>query len=307
MPDTTRRTLLKALCTAATLLKMPSVFAQTAGGERILKKIPSTGEELMAVGMGTSRTFDAGDDLELRAQLQQVLQSFFDRGGQVIDTSPMYGTAETVVGDLLRRITHKDKLFAATKVWIYGKEAGIKQMQASMDKIGVSVMDLMQIHNMRDWKTHIKTLREWKEKGKIRYFGITTSHGRDHDELVKIMKNEDPDFVQFSYSLGNREAEQDIFPVAAKKKIATLINRPFQAGSLFSKVKDRPLPDWAAEIDCSTWAQVFLKYILSHDHSTCVIPATSRVSHMLDNMAAGYGRLPDADLRLQIEKDFEQL
>jgi diketogulonate reductase-like aldo/keto reductase len=307
MPDIARRTLLKVICTAAALLNMPPGIAQTAGSRRIVKKIPGTGEELMAVGMGTSRTFDAGDDTELRAQLQEVLQTFFDQGGQVIDTSPMYGTAETVVGDLLRRVTHKDKLFAATKVWIYGREAGIKQMKSSMEKMGVTVMDLMQIHNMRDWKTHIKTLREWKDKGNIRYFGITTSHGRDHEELVKIMKNENPDFVQFSYSLGNRDAEKDIFPVAADKNIATLINRPFQAGTLFSKVKGKPLPGWAAEIDCSSWAQVFLKYIISHDHSTCVIPATSRVSHMLDNMAAGYGRLPDADLRLRIEKDFTKL
>ena len=307
MPDIARRTLLKGICTAAALLNMPPGMARTAGSERIVKKIPATGEELTAVGMGTSRTFDAGTDSELRAQLQEVLQTFFDNGGQVIDSSPMYGTAEAVVGDLLRRVTRKDKLFAATKVWIYGKEAGIKQMQTSMEKMGVSVMDLMQIHNMRDWKTHIKTLREWKEKGKIRYFGVTTSHGRDHDELLKIMKHDDPDFVQFSYSLGNREAEQEIFPVAADKKIATLINRPFQAGSLFNKVKGHPLPDWAAEIDCTSWAQVFLKYIISHDHATCVIPATSRVTHMLDNMAAGYGRLPDADMRLRIEKDFEKM
>jgi diketogulonate reductase-like aldo/keto reductase len=176
-----------------------------------------------------------------------------------------------------------------------------------MEKLGVSVMDLMQIHNLRDWKTHIKTLRDWKDDGKIRYIGITTSHGRDHKELQDVMQREKPDFVQFSYSMANREAEEDIFPVAADLGIATLINRPFQGGSLFNRVRNSPLPGWAADIDCESWAQVFLKYIISHPHTTCVIPATSRPEHMLDNMAAGFGKLPDEAMRRRMEKDFEKL
>jgi aryl-alcohol dehydrogenase-like predicted oxidoreductase len=280
---------------------------RAAEQQPIKKTIPGSGEPLSVIGMGTSRTFDAGDDPALRQQLTDVLQAFFDNGGQLIDSSPVYGSAEQVLGDLLKNVRNKDGLFAATKVWIYGEEAGIDQMKASMDRMGVETMDLMQIHNLRDWRTHMNTLREWKRKGRIRYLGITTSHGRAHDEFIDIMKAERPDFVQFSYNIDNREAEQDILPLAAELGIATLVNRPFQRGGLFSKVRDVPLPDWAGDIDCDSWAQIFLKYIVSHPAVTCVIPATSKVEHMLDNMAAGYGRLPDPDLRQRMEEDFARL
>jgi aryl-alcohol dehydrogenase-like predicted oxidoreductase len=298
---------LKGLCASAALANLSPALLRAAEQQPIKKTIPGSGEPLSVIGMGTSRTFDAGDDPALRQQLTDVLQAFFDNGGQLIDSSPVYGSAEQVLGDLLKNVRNKDGLFAATKVWIYGEEAGIDQMKASMDRMGVETMDLMQIHNLRDWRTHMNTLREWKRKGRIRYLGITTSHGRAHDEFIDIMKAERPDFVQFSYNIDNREAEQDILPLAAELGIATLVNRPFQRGGLFSKVRDVPLPDWAGDIDCDSWAQIFLKYIVSHPAVTCVIPATSKVEHMLDNMAAGYGRLPDPDLRQRMEEDFARL
>lgn len=257
--------------------------------------------------MGTSRTFDIGDDPAARQQLEQVLQTFFDKGGAVIDSSPMYGSAETVVGDLLKTVSNKKALFAATKVWTYGRQNGIQQMQESMRRMGLDVMDLMQIHNLRDWKIHLPTLRQWKEEGKIRYIGITTSHGRSHAELEQIMRAEPLDFVQFTYSIANRTVEERLLPLAADRGMATLINRPFQRGELFQRVKGKSLPDWSAEFDCHSWGQFFLKYIVAHPAVTCVIPATSKVHHMQDNMAAGFGRLPTEAMRRRMLDTFESL
>ena len=219
----------------------------------------------------------------------------------------MYGNAETVIGELLGATKNRDGLFAATKVWTYGRESGIEQMNASMQKMGVSVMDLMQIHNLRDWQVHLKTLREWKEQGKIRYIGMTTSHGRAHAELESVMKSEPLDFVQFSYNIDNRVAEQRLLPVAADNGIAVLINRPFQRGSLFRVAKGKSLPQWATEFDCTSWGQFFLKFAASHPAVTCVIPATSKLKHMLDNMAAGFGRLPDNEMRQRMIRHMESL
>lgn len=261
----------------------------------------------MAIGMGTYRTFDVGDDPVVRAELREVMKTFFEMQGQVIDSSPMYGPAEQVTGVLLAQVDNDEDLFAATKVWTDGKEAGIKQMQASMTKMGVEVMDLMQIHNLRDWKTHLQTLKDWKAQGKIRYTGITTSSGRNHDELARILTTESVDFVQLTYNIGNHEAEKRLLPIAADRGIAVLVNRAFEAGSLFKQVADKPLPGWAAEIDCASWAQVFLKYVISHPEVTCVIPATSSLAHVVDNMSAGFGRLPDSQLRSRMRRDFESL
>ena len=252
-------------------------------------------------------TFDVGDDAQARAALLPVLQAFFDQGGALIDSSPMYGSSEQVTGDLLRQIDNKDALFAATKVWTYGQQDGIEQMQRSMQRMGVEVFDLMQIHNLRDWQVHLETLRDWKRQGRVRYIGITTSHGRFHDELESILDIEPFDFVQFSYNIGNRTVEQRLLPLAAERGMATLINRPFQRGELFAKVKGKPLPDWAAEFDCASWAQFFLKFVVSHPAVTCAIPATSKLHHMRDNMAAGFGRLPDAALRNRMISHFEAL
>ncbi|MBI5581423.1 MAG: aldo/keto reductase [Deltaproteobacteria bacterium] len=292
-----RRTFIMTTAAAAagTLLTPERPAAQSRAA--IQRVIPSSGERLPVIGMGTSETFDAGSAPDVRAGLTEVLKAFFENGGTVIDSSPMYGKAEAVVGELLKAMHYRGPLFAATKVWIDGKNPGIEQMQTSMRLMGVDVMDLMQIHNLRDWKTHLPTLRKWKEQGKIRYIGITTSHGRSHTELEQIMLAEPLDFVQFSYSLDDRRAEERLLPLAADRGIATLINRPFERGGMFRKVKGKPLPEWSAEFDCRTWAQFFLKFILAHPAVTCIIPATAKLKHMQDNMGAGFGRLPDANLR----------
>ncbi|MBW2435946.1 MAG: aldo/keto reductase [Desulfobacterales bacterium] len=303
----TRRLFLQTagLISAGFAVMPKSLFGETA--KRITRPIPSSGEPIPVIGMGTSRTFDIGDEPAARQQLAQVLQTFFDKGGAVIDSSPMYGSAETVVGDLLKSVSNKEALFAATKVWTYGKQNGIQQMQESMRRMGVDVMDLMQIHNLRDWKIHLPTLRQWKEEGKIRYIGITTSHGRSHAELEQIMRTEPLDFVQFTYSIANRTVEERLLPLAADRGIATLINRPFQRGELFQRAKGKSLPDWSAEFDCHSWGQFFLKFVVSHPAVTCVIPATSKVHHMQDNMTAGFGRLPTEAMRRRMRDTVESL
>ena len=294
-----------SLLSAGVVMMPKNIFGENR--QPINHAIPSTGERIPVVGMGTSRTFDVGDDPDARARLGQVLQVFFDNGGALIDSSPMYGSSEKVVGDLLKTISKKKKLFAATKVWIEGKQNGIDQMQESMRLMGVAVMDLMQIHNLVDWKSHLPTLRQWKQEGKIRYIGITTSHGRSHAELMQILRTEKMDFVQFTYNIGNRTAEDNLLPLAADRGIATLINRPFQRGDLFRKVKGKALPEWTKEFDCDSWAQFFLKYVVSHPAVTCVIPATSKVHHMEDNMAANFGKLPSTSMRKRMLQYFESL
>ena len=293
------------LLSAGIVLLPNTVFGESR--QPITRPIPSTAEDIPVIGMGTSRTFDVGNDPAARTQLSQVLQVFFDNGGALIDSSPMYGSAEMVVGDLLKRIPNKKKLFAATKVWIDGKQNGIDQMQESMRLLGVTVMDLMQIHNLRDWKAHLPTLRQWKQEGKIRYIGITTSHGRSHAELMQIMRTEDLDFVQFTYNIGNRTVEDSLLPLAADRGMATLINRPFQRGALFRKVKGKALPEWALEFDCQSWGQFFLKFVVSHPAVTCVIPATSKVHHMTDNMAVNFGKLPSPSMRKRMLQHFTSL
>jgi aryl-alcohol dehydrogenase-like predicted oxidoreductase len=303
----TRRCFLRGLCLlSAGMAVMPKpVLGQ--GRTPLTRAVPSTGERIPLIGMGTSRTFDVGDDPAARMQLGEVLQVFFDQGGALIDSSPMYGTAETVLGELLKTVRGRGALFLATKVWTDGKQQGIDQMQESMRRLGVGVMDLMQIHNLRDWRTHLPTLRQLKEQGKIRYIGITTSHGRFHRELEQIMQTESLDFVQFSYNIADRTAEERLLPLATDRGMATLINRPFQRGELFAKVKDRALPEWSTEFDCRSWGQFFLKFIVSHPAVTCAIPATSNVRHMQDNMAAGYGALPTPALRKRMVQYLDSL
>ncbi len=273
----------------------------------IKRPIPSSGELLPIIGMGTSRTFDVGSDKERIAELAQVLQVFVDDGGALIDSSPMYGSSERVLGELLKKTTNKQNLFSATKVWTYGRTSGIQQMNESLKLWGLKSFDLMQIHNLRDWTEHIKTLREWKDEGKIRYIGITTSHGRDHEEFEKILKTQRLDFAQFSYNIEDRVAEKRLLPLAREKVVATLINRPFQRGDLFKKVRGKPLPEWASEFDCASWAQFFLKFIASYPDVTNIIPASSNAKHMADNMAAGFGRLPDEKTRIRMIEYYEKL
>ena len=302
--NVSRRQFLKATCAMSAVMALRPHELLATPAQMIKRPIPSSGEQLSIIGMGTSRTFN--DDVP-KQQLGEVMQAFFDHDGQLIDSSPMYGPAESLVGDLLKTTKNTTGVFVATKVWTSGKESGIDQMQQSMRRMGVKVIDLMQIHNLHDWQTHIHTLREWKAQGKIRYLGITTSHGSRHAEFEKVMQAEPLDFVQFTYNLVDRVAEERLFPLAADRGIATVINRPFQRGGLFDTVKGKQLPAWAAEFDCTSWAQFFLKFVTSHPHVTNVIPATSKPKHLVDNMGAGYGRVPDAKMRERMIKYFESL
>jgi diketogulonate reductase-like aldo/keto reductase len=295
--DAQRRGFLKMLG----VLGIAGAWAPTAFGAEarvaIKRPIPSSGETIPVVGLGTSRTFDVSLDEARRKQLGDVVQAFFEYGGAVIDSSPMYGAAEAVIGELLKGAKNRDRLFSATKVWTDGRESGIEQMERSRKLWGVARFDLMQIHNLRDWPVHLETLKAWKAQGRIRYIGITTSHGRAHEELERALRQEHFDFVQFTYNIEERETERRLLPLAAERGIATLINRPFGRGDLFAKVRGQALPAWAKECDCTSWAQFFLKFVVSHPAVTCAIPATSRASHLIDNMGAGFGALPDARLR----------
>jgi len=271
----------------------------------IRKAIPKTGELLPVIGMGTSRTFNASGDADLLARLQQVTQTFFDLGGGMIDSSPMYGSSQKVLGELLPKVKGKKNLFAATKVWVEGKEEGIKQMEASRQQWGIQKFDLMQIHNLVDWETHFETLQKMKADGKIRYIGITTSHGRYHSQLSEILEKHDFDFVQLTYNIGNRDVEFPLLSIAQEKGIAVIANRPYQRGDLFRHVKGKPLPAWAHEFNCTSWGQFFLKYVVSHPAITCAIPATTKVKHLEDNMLAGISVLPTPKQRIQMVKYFE--
>ncbi|WP_420322733.1 aldo/keto reductase [Flagellimonas sp.] len=261
------------------------------------RRIPSTGEALPIIGLGTWQTFDVGNSMEKRKVLTEVLSKMHHFGGSVIDSSPMYATSERVVGDITSNLAYQNKLFYATKVWTSGKQAGIRQMEASMQKMKRQRMDLMQIHNLVDWKTHVKTLKAWKEEGKIKYWGITHYVDSAHGSLENIIKLERPDFVQFNYSIRSRHAENSLFNTIEKYEVATLINQPYESGSLFRLVRGKSVPEWAKEYDINSWGQYFLKFILSNQNVTCVIPGTSKPHHMIDNMKAGLGKMPDQKLR----------
>ncbi len=273
----------------------------------IQRPIPSSGELLPVIGMGTSRTFDTGGDADSLAALDEVLAAFLAGKGTVIDSSPMYGNAESRVGDLVRAMPEKPSLFAATKVWTTGREAGIAQMKQSARRMAVDRFDLIAVHNLVDWRTQLATLKEWKAEGKVRYIGITTSHGRDHAQFLQIMRDEPLDFVQFSYNIDNRVAEQELLPLARDRGIATMINRPYQRGSLFAKSGNRELPGFARDLGCSSWGQFYLKFILAHPAVTCIIPASSRVKHMRDNMGANFGPVPDASARDEMLRFYQSL
>jgi diketogulonate reductase-like aldo/keto reductase len=265
----------------------------------VTKKIPSSGEMLPVIGMGTWRTFNVGGDEVLRDARTQVLKAFFDAGGGMVDNSPMYGSARDVMGYALNKIGIPDSLFSAEKIYTPDGGATRSQSAESAKLWGVQTFDLMQVHNLVSWQSHLATLREMKKQGLIRYVGITTSHGLRHDDMEKIMKGGDLDFVQLTYNLTHREVEKRLLPVAVGQGIAVIANRPFDGGTLVKGLKSRkaPLPDWAGEIDCKTWADFLLKFIVSHPAVNCAIPATSKVAHMQENMAAGRGRMPDEKTR----------
>ena len=257
--------------------------------------IPGSNERIPVIGLGTWQSFDVGYSKKEREPLKEVLKILIQYGGSVIDSSPMYGRSEKVVGDLTTELNIKDKIFEATKVWVNGKEPGIEQMNDSMNLMKVEQMDLMQVHNLVDWKTHLQTLKKWKEEKRIRYIGITHYKKSGYAEFEKIMRTEELDFIQINYNLAVRDAADRILPLARDKGIAVLINRPYEGGSLFRITKNKTLPEWANEFDAKTWGQFFLKFILANPAINCVIPGTSKANHMLDNAQAGFGRLPNIE------------
>jgi diketogulonate reductase-like aldo/keto reductase len=271
-----------------------------AASSILTRPIPSSGEAIPVVGLGTWRTFDVGTAPSERAPLKAVLQRFVELGGRVIDSSPMYGTAESVAGDLAAELAVTDQLFFTTKVWTSGREAGVAQIEQSFRRFRTKRLDLLQIHNLLDCKTHLRTLRDFKQTGRIRYVGVTHYTASAYDELERVLRSEPLDFLQVNYSVGEREAERRILPLARERGIAVLVNRPFSEGGLFQRVRGKALPAWAAEIGCESWAQLLLKWVLGNPAATCVIPATSRPEHLTDNMKAGVGALPDAKMREQI-------
>ena len=264
------------------------------------RAIPSTGELLPVVGVGTWQTFDVGDSAAERDALKEVLKTLVAKGGSVVDSSPMYGRSEEVVGDLSTELALNDKLFMATKVWTTGKERGIQQMNESLRLMRREEIELMQIHNLTDWETHIKTLRSWKDEGKIKYLGLTHYADSAHDRLVSILSKEPVDFLQINYNILERNAEKKLLPFAREKNVAVIINQPFGSGSLFRQVSGKQLPGWTKEFDCNSWAQFFLKFILSNPAVTCVIPGTDNPRHMLDNVGAGFGKLPGEKQKQQM-------
>jgi diketogulonate reductase-like aldo/keto reductase len=274
----------------------------------ITRPIPSSGEALPVIGLGTSQTFDVGAGAADRQPLREVLRLMLDAGGKIIDTSPMYGRAEAVTGDLVAEAAVRTRVFLATKVWTSGREGGIAQMLRSAELLKSDVTDLIQIHNLLDWRTHLATLRAMKAEGKIRYIGITHYTTGSLTELARILASEPGiDFVQCAYSLGTRAAETALFPIAAERKVAVIVNRPFEDGGMFRRVRGRALPEWAGEFDCASWAQLFLKYIIAEPAVTCAIPATGNPKHMEDDLKAGIGRLPDAKQRQQIRQMWDAL
>lgn len=274
----------------------------------ITRPIPSTGEAMPVIGLGTWPVFDVGGDEAARAPLREVIETLVAGGGRMIDTSPMYGRSEAVAGDIVGALGLRDKVFLATKVWIGGRRQGVDQMARSANLLKSPVIDLMQIHNLVDWRTQLATMRDMKAKGMLRYIGITHYTTGALGELARIIGSEDGiDFVQCGYSLDTREPEAQLLPVAAKRGVAVIVNQPFEQGSLFRKVRGKTLPDWATEFDCTSWAQLFLKYLIGEPAVTVVIPATNKPGHMTDNLKAGYGRLPDARQRERIRRMWDAL
>lgn len=298
-----RRTLLAALAGTAAMTVLPA-FAQTAG---LTREIPSSGEKLPVVGLGSWITFNVGNDPRGRAASIAVMRDFFRAGGRMIDSSPMYGSSQGVIGEGLKALDAKQQIFSAEKVWTSSGRSGPPQIEATRRHWDVEKFDLLQVHNLLGWEAHLETLRSMKAEGRVRYIGITTSEGRRHDEIERIMRSQPIDFVQISYNVLDREIEQRILPLARDRKIGVIVNRPFRQGDLIQAVERHPLPGWAAEIGAKNWAQLLLKFIVAEPAITCVIPATTRTEHLAENMGAGHGALPDANFRRRIVSHIEGL
>ena len=294
--DPRRRALLAALAAAA------AARPALAQKRMTTKPIPSTGQALPVIGLGTWQTFDVGSDAAARARLRETLALL---NGNLVDSSPMYGSSETVAGDLIAERGMRDKLFVATKVWTTGREEGIRQMETSLKRLRVERMDLMQVHNLADVATRTETLQEWKQKKRIRYIGITHYTSSAYAEVERWLKTKQYDFLQINYSLGERESENRLLPLAQELKVAVIANRPFAEGALFRRVKGKPLPPWAAALGIESWAQYFLKWIVSHPAVTCAIPGTGNPKHMQDNLGAGVGKLLSAEQRKQMTEHFD--
>lgn len=309
MTDMNRRDALRVIGAGAAGLATAASAAratpQAVAAPILTRRIPSSGETLSVIGLGTWQTFDVGPTPADRAPLEEVLGTFVALGGKVVDSSPMYGRSEEAVGDLAAKLGLRSKLFVATKVWTSGKTPGIEQMKESLRKLRTGVIDLMQVHNLVDARTHLDTLREWKHEGRVRYLGVTHYTAGSHDDVAQVIADQPLDFIQINYSVGEREAERRLLPLALERGVAVIANRPFAGGELFRRLRSRAVPAWAGEIDCDSWAQLLLKFIVAHPAITCAIPATSKAAHLRDNMKAGYGRLPDEKLRARIAAETE--
>ncbi|MCH7564982.1 MAG: aldo/keto reductase [Gemmatimonadetes bacterium] len=291
---------------AALLLSELPAFAQDQ--PLLMRSIPSSGQEIPALGLGSARTFNVGPSGEERAPLKEVLRLFQEMGGRFFDTAPTYGTSERIAGQLVQELGIQNDLFFATKISTGGgREAGIAQQEASLQSWGRDTIDLNQVHNLRDVDTHLRTIRQAKEEGRTRYVGVTTSFARQYQRMEQVLRIEELDFVQLNYSLGEREAAERLLPLAQDRGLGVVVNEPYNVGRLFGAVRGRELPDWAAEFDCRSWGQFFLKYILAHPAVTVIIPATSDPEHLVDNMGAGVGRLPDERTRTRMEELFDGL
>ena len=306
MNNMTRRDATKLIGAATAGVFLPITASRGQGANEtsmmLTRAIPSSGEKLPVIGLGTYNVFDVDLTPANENQLADVLSLFVKRGGRVVDSSPMYGKAEQVIGTLANKLGLRDKLFLATKVWTRGKQAGIESMDRSMARLQAKRIELMQVHNLVDLDTQLATMREWKAQDRFRYIGITHYNASAFGDVENVLRKEKVDFLQINYSIMEREADERILPLAHDREVAVIINRPFGGGDLFSRVRSQPLPEWAADFDCRSWAQFFLKWIIAHPGVTCVIPATNNPSHLEDNLRAGSGRLPDEKTRNRMVK-----
>ena len=309
-----RRTFLASLgaAGAASVLRplraaVPPEPAAARPGPILTRSIPSTGEKLPLVGLGSWMTFNVGDDVAARDSCAEVMRAFFEKGGRLIDSSPMYGSSQEVIGYGLRKLGNPPQLFSADKVWISSGARGQQQIEESLRHWGIPRFDLLEVHNVMSWEEHLPTLFAMKKAGRLRFVGVTTSEGRRHEEIERIMRSQPLDFVQVTYNVLDRDVEERILPLALERRIGVICNRPLRRGELIRKVARSPLPAWAGEIDCANWAQILLKFIVSHPAVICAIPATSRVDHVRENVGASYGRLPDEAMRRRIVAHVEKL